>query len=247
MTIERRIRGLHYHQWLEDTDDIPFGAEVLAYDGTTSMQAAYAMLGLAAGAGSSTSHKYLAAFLAEVHGGSAVTETVNLTKTDNVVAGLVAKYSHIGTNASTYAGAALVAEIGDATTAAYAAVVAALGGDTAVTSATAAFAVDWQNSTPTSRFNYGLDLEGLAAHDGYLVPRYNKGFIRMGGRAVAQETVADLLILAGTSAPSNGSSGTGAGDAGAGSLYIRQSGSNSKIYINGNTKASPTWNLVTSA
>jgi len=252
MTIEKRIRGLHYHQWMEDSDGIPLGVEVLAYDGSGSMQGFSSMLGLAAGAGSSTSTspKYLAGIMGEVHGGEDVDDEVNLTATANMIAGVIGKYSHKGTNASTYMGSAVRAEIGSPTTAAQAAVLAVLGGDSGVTSAGAAFGVDWENSTPTSRFNHGLDLEGPGSHDSYLVPRYNKSFLRMGGRypnAGTVETVADLIVIAGTASPTDGTSGTGAGDAGAGSLYIRQSGSSSRIYVNANTKASPTWKEVTQA
>lgn len=251
MTTEKRIRGLGYHQWLEDTDGVPFGAEIIGYDGTNqSIQAASFMLGLKAAAGSSTSTspKTLAAMHAELHGDGAVNDTVNLSATANILAAINGKYSHRGTNASTYSGAALRAEIGDQTTAARAAVLAVLGGDSGTTSATAAFGVDWENSTGASRFNLGLDLEGPAAHDGYQVPRYNQAFIRMGGRvqnaAGAVVTVSDIVVLAGTADPTDGTSGTGLNVAAAGSLYVRQSGSDSKLFINTNTAASPTWTVV---
>ena len=45
--------------------------------------------------------------------------------------------------------------------------------------------------------------------------------------------------------PTDGTSGTGAAWAGPGSLCVDTT--NMKLYINGNTKASPTWKLVTSA
>lgn len=251
MTIEKRIRGMHYHQWLEDTDGIPLGVEILGYDGTgQSMQGFSSMLGLAAGAGSSTSTspKYLGGLMAEVHGASSVDTTVNLTRTANIVAAIIAKYSHVGTNASTYMGAALRAEIGASTTAARAAVLAVLGGDNGVTSAGAAFAVDSENSTSTSRFNDGLDLEGTGVHDSYLLPRYNMGFIRMGGRVVnaagAVVTVTNIRILGGTAAPTDGTSGTGAANAGPGSVYMRQDGTDSNFYINRGSLASPTWVTV---
>ena len=50
----------------------------------------------------------------------------------------------------------------------------------------------------------------------------------------------DICILAGSGAPVDGTSGTGAGNAGPGSIYL----GNSKAYINTNTKASPTWTVV---
>lgn len=178
MTEEIRIRGLHYHQWMENTDAVPFGVEVLAYDGTgQSMQAGSFMLGLAAGAGSSTSTspKTLAALMAEVHGGNEVSDSVALTRTANSVAAIVGRYSHVGTNASTYLGAAIRGEIGGLSTSAYAAILAVLGGDNGTTTATAAFAIDYENSTVASGFLYGLDLAGGGSHDGYRAVTFRDG------------------------------------------------------------------------
>lgn len=50
-----------------------------------------------------------------------------------------------------------------------------------------------------------------------------------------------LRIMTGAGAPTNGTSGTGAGKAGPGSLYLDYT--NKTIYQNTNTKASPTWTL----
>lgn len=50
---------------------------------------------------------------------------------------------------------------------------------------------------------------------------------------------ADVRDLVGSGAPTNGTSGTGVGDAGPGSTYWDYT--NSQVYINTNTKASPTW------
>jgi len=49
-------------------------------------------------------------------------------------------------------------------------------------------------------------------------------------------------IMYGAGAPSDGTSGTGAGLYHPGSLYIDTTGA--KLYINTNTKASPTWTVV---
>lgn len=250
MTREARVRGIKHNQVMESPDELPLFVEVVRWDRTGSMQAIGANLGLAAAVGSSTagSPKYLAGLMAEVFGDDSVDTTVNLTGTQNVIAAIIGKYSHIGTNASTYMGAAIRAEIGAQTTAARAAVLAVLGGDSGVTSAGAAFAVDFESSTPASRFNDGLDLEGTGAHDSYLVPRYNMGFIRMGGRVVnaagATVTVTNIRILGGTAAPTDGTSGTGAANAGPGSVYMRQDGTDSNFYINRGTLASPTWVTV---
>lgn len=56
--------------------------------------------------------------------------------------------------------------------------------------------------------------------------------------------VGGVMIFTGSAAPTNGTTGTGAGDAAPGSLYIRASGSNSKLFINTNTISSPTWTVV---
>lgn len=55
----------------------------------------------------------------------------------------------------------------------------------------------------------------------------------------------DVVYFQGAGVPVDGTSGTGAGMAGKGSLYIDRT--NANHYINGNTKASPTWKLVTRA
>ena len=249
MAREIRIRGLVDRQWMGSTDDSGIFVQTVEWDRLTSMQCVAGDLGLAAGAGSSTagSPGYMAAIMGNVIVGSPGS-AVNLTATHNIVAGVIGKYDHVGTNASGYFGAAMLAEIGDGATAARAAVLAVMGGDSTASSAFAAFGVDWNASTVASRFNTGLDLEGPAAHNDYLIPRYNQSFIRMGGRiqnAVGDPvTVNDICVLAGTAAPTNGTSGTGAGVAAAGSLYIRQSGSDSVLSINTNTLASPTWTVV---
>ena len=53
-----------------------------------------------------------------------------------------------------------------------------------------------------------------------------------------------LWLFSGSAAPTDGTSGTGAGWAGPGSIYVRGSTTNSKAYINTNTKASPTWTVI---
>lgn len=54
-----------------------------------------------------------------------------------------------------------------------------------------------------------------------------------------------LYELTGSGAPTDGTSGTGAGFAGPGSRYTDYT--NAKMYINGGTKASPAWGIFTSA
>ncbi len=55
----------------------------------------------------------------------------------------------------------------------------------------------------------------------------------------------DVWTVCGSGAPTNGTSGTGAGLCGPGSEY--RDYTNANFYINANTKASPTWKLVTRA
>lgn len=52
-------------------------------------------------------------------------------------------------------------------------------------------------------------------------------------------------VLSNAGVPTDGTSGTGAGVAGKGSICLDVT--NGKAYLNGNTTASPTWKLVTSA
>lgn len=52
----------------------------------------------------------------------------------------------------------------------------------------------------------------------------------------------NVVLMSGVGAPTNGT--TGAGFAGPGSLYMDATATTSKLYINTNTMASPTWVAV---
>jgi len=135
------------------------------YAGVNSFQPIGVDLNLAAGAGSSTDSKYIAPIMGNVIGDT-------LTKTKSYIGALIGKLSIIGAKLSTYPWAAVVGEVGDGVIGATAAaIVAVLGGDSALTGARAAFAVDNQNSTPGSGFDYVI--ASNANHDGYghVVPR----------------------------------------------------------------------------
>lgn len=139
------------------TGDEPI--EIIDADASTgSHQAIAADLELAATAGRDTS-AYKGAIMGNVIGSA-------LTKLGNIVAGIIGKYSIESTNASNYPKAGVIGEVGDSTTTADGAFVAVLGGDSGVTTARAAYTIDNQNSTPNSKFTYGLDLRGVD-HDGY--------------------------------------------------------------------------------
>jgi len=86
----------------------------------------------------------------------------NLTKTNNYVVGVTGTYNVTGTNASEFPKVGLLGVVGDQTTSADAAIMAYLDGDGGMTTAGAAFKVAMINSTASSGFNYGLDLEMLS-------------------------------------------------------------------------------------
>lgn len=65
--------------------------------------------------------------------------------------------------------------------------------------------------------------------------------IKVGGICLSDGT----HWISGAGAPTDGTSGTGSGFAGVGSLYSDTT--NANLYINGGTQASPTWKLVTRA
>lgn len=68
---------------------------------------------------------------------------------------------------------------------------------------------------------------------------FTRGANRADGGYVLKNSVR-IFVLAGV--PVNGTSGTEAGVAGKGSLVVDST--NGKLYINTNTKASPTWTVV---
>mgnify|MGYP001607314335 CR=1 FL=1 len=155
-----------------------------------------------------------------------------LTKTNVVQAGVHGVYWVTSTNASTWPTAAVIGEIHDGTTTADAAVLALVGGDSNTATAGAAFGVVSMNSTSATPFTYGLDLSP-AALGAFLRVNFANADIRLSN---------DVVVKPGTGAPADGVSGTGAGFAGPGSLYVNIS--DGKWYTNTNTKASPTWTVV---
>lgn len=172
--------------------------------------------------------------------------------TQNILAGVIGKFDWTGTHLSTYPKGAVIGEIGDTVTGAaatgqFCALCGVMGGDSGVATTKAMFGVDWLNSAPATAADFGLDLQGPGTHDGYLAPRYEKAPIILGGRTLNAgviESPADVCVMVGTGATTNGTSGTGAGNCGPGSLYIRADGASSTLLINTNTKASPTWSAI---
>lgn len=182
-------------------------------------------LTVTAGSSTSASPKFLAGMM-----GNVFDDGAPLTRTSNYLGGVIGHMSIVGTISSTYPVGAVLAGISDGSTDSDGAVVAYIDGDSAVTTSNAAFKVKHNNSQAGSGFNFGLDLFD-ATHDGYNAISYLKGEIRLLGEA---------MIFTKAGAPVNGT--TGANNAGPGSLLIDITGA--KLYINTNTKASPTWTVV---
>jgi hypothetical protein len=201
------------------------------YDGTGhSFQVVAADLELDPAAGSSdgSNPKFLAPGMGNLIGDT-------LTADANYLAGWIGAYSVIGTKATTFPAGALLGIIMDGVDEVDGAVVAVIDGDSGVTKANAAFKAMMNNSNAGSGFDYGLDLL-CPAHDGFLALAILKALSR---------SPHEVCDLEGDGVPTDGSSGTGAGFAGPGSRYTDYT--NANLYINGNTKASPTWKLVTRA
>lgn len=197
------------------------------YSGAKSHQVVGPDMNLSAGAGSAdgSNPKFLATIMGNVIGDS-------LTQDANYLAGVIGAYSITGAKATSYPAGAVLGQISDGVTAADGAFVAYVDGDSAVTKANAAFKAMSNNSNAGSGFDYGLDLTS-AAHDGYNALAILKADIRMSH---------DVCVFPGSVAPS---ASVGAGFAGPGSLYVYLT--TMKLYINGGTKATPDWKIVTSA
>lgn len=129
-----------------------------AYTGTSSFQPFGIDLNLGAAAGGTTG-KFLSPMMGNIFG-------TNLSKAGNYIGGGIFHYNIAGTNATTFPSGAVLAGIGDGTTSAKCAVCAYIDGDSALTTAGAAFKVMHNNSTPNSKFTYGVDLFD-ASHDGF--------------------------------------------------------------------------------
>ncbi|HXN74931.1 MAG TPA: hypothetical protein VN855_00380 [Candidatus Acidoferrum sp.] len=212
-----------------DAATLSLGGESF-FSGSGSFQPVAPDLNVGPGVGSNngSNPKYIAAVMGNILGDS-------LTNTANYLAGVIGAYSLTGTLASTYPAGAVLGQITDGVTDADGAFVAYVDGDSSVTKANAAFKAMSNNSNAGSGFSYGLDLTS-PAHDGYNALAILKADIRMSH---------DVCTFSGATAPVDGGSGTGAGFAGTGSLYIaRDTG---KGYLNGGSKATPAWKIITSA
>lgn len=148
------------------------------YNDSGSRQALEADLEVAAAAG--TSDEGDSAYLGGVMGnilGSA------LTKTHNIIAGVIGKLSVGGSRATTYPLAAVAGEIGEDSEHADAAVVAVIGGDSGAVNADAAFGIDHLNSNAGAGFDWIVNGH-KEAHDGYDAGVPLKGFARVNVNSV---------------------------------------------------------------
>jgi hypothetical protein len=166
--------------------------------------------------------------MGNIHGDS-------LLKTGDYLAGVIGADSITGVKATKYPKGGVIGQISDGVTDSDGAVVAEIDGDSGLTKANAAFKGMMRNSTAGSGFDYGLDLYD-PAFGSYKPLAILKALLR---------TPNQVCVLEHSGVPVDGVAGTGAGFAGPGSLCIDYAGK--KMYINGNTAASPTWKIFTSA
>jgi hypothetical protein len=156
----------------------------------------------------------------------------NLSSTATYYVGASGRYLITGTNASTFAKAGAMGVVGNTTTTADAAVMAWMDGDGGTTTARAGFGIGMTQSTGTSGFDYGMDLNLQdAVGGGGSVQPYKKAEIRLSN---------DVVVITGSAAPTDGT--TGDNFAGPGSLYVATS--NGKLYIQTGLITSPTWVVV---
>lgn len=204
------------------------------YTGARSYQPIGPDLNLDADAGRNTADgtSYLGAVMGNVIGAT-------LTKTANYLAGLIGKFSISGTKSTKYPAGGVLGIVGDngSDSVPDAPVVSVLDGDSDQAKAIAFFKARTLNSTSGSGADYGVDLfDSEAIGLGYLQNVTRKAIVR---------SVKEVCWLEKAGVPTDGSGGDGAGFAEKGSLCTDLS--NGNLYINGNTKASPTWKLVTRA
>ena len=159
----------------------------------------------------------------------------NLTSTATYYIGATGRYLITGTNASTFAKTGVMGVVGNTTTTADSAVMAWMDGDGGTTTARAGYAIGMTNSTGTSGFDYGMDLNLQdAVGGGGSVQDYKKAEIRVSN---------NVVVMTGAGVPTDGT--TGDNFAGPGSMYVDITGAN--LYIQTGLITSPVWKLVTRA
>lgn len=207
---------------------VPIGGIEDTFTGDSSYQTVAPDLTLDAAVGDDTDTHYFAAGMFNLFGAA-------LTKTKNYLGGVIGAYSITGVKATTYPSGAVLAQITDGVTDCDGAVVAYIDGDSAQTNCGAMFKVRSNNSTAASGPNFGVDLQD-AAHDGFQpvdAAFYKSAPLRL---------VGDVCMLVGAGNPVDGT--TGASVTGPGSLYFDTTVTTKAVYVNTNTKASPTWTAL---
>lgn len=240
MAREIQVKGIGSLPWLEiDRDTMGLFVKAVDIDDAGHIQAIAADMSVLAAVGRSTGSDpaYVAAMMGNLLG-------AGLTKTANYMAGVWGKYSISGAKSTTFPTGGVV---GEAAGRCDGAVVAVVGqhDDDKEARITAMFKVAIDNTnvsiaSPTATIDFGLDLYDGRNALGDI--NYQKGDIRLGGKIKDTAAGNNVLLMRNAGAPTNGTSGTGAGNAGPGSLLIDTT--NSKLYINTNTLASPTWTVV---
>ena len=156
----------------------------------------------------------------------------NLASTATYYIGATGRYLVTGTNASTFAKAGVMGVVGNTTTTADAAVMAWMDGDGGETTARAGFGIGMTQSTNTSGFDYGMDLQLQdAVGGGGSVQPYKKAELRVSN---------NVVVITAAGQPTNGT--TGDNYAGVGSLYVDVTAG--KLYINTGAIDNPTWTVV---
>lgn len=202
------------------------------YGDADSYQPVAVDLELEAGAGTSDAGD--TAFIAPIMGNAL---GADLTKTHNYIGGVIGADSITGAKAGELQKGAVIGIAMDGVTDADAPVVSVIDGSdpSAVTRTRAMFAARMNNNNAGSGADFGLDL-----YDAGRSPAILSG----GGEPLAYAKAAvrlnaEVCIFAGSGAPVDGISGTGAGFAGPGSLYVRTT--SVKLYLNTGSRDSPTW------
>lgn len=149
----------------------------------------------------------------------------NLAQLYSTLAGVVGVYSVTGTNASVLPKCGLLGIVGDTTTTADAAIMAYMDGDGGSTTARAGYGIMMLNSTGSSKFSYGMDLQ-LQVVSGH------ESFSRAYG-------VADLRLNSGVVFYSG--AGVPSLSAPQGSMYLRTDGSGGDQVLYVNTAVGSNW------
>lgn len=201
-------------------------ANMSAYTGTASQQAVEGDQTLS-GTGVGKTGGYLGGVMGNVLGASTVTAAGNNASN---TAGVIGKYSIAGSAYTPgYKRGGVIGEASGNSDCAICATVSDSTNQEAIT-VDAMFGTDQQFGFSNSVINWGLNLRAVA-HDVYGVEAaYVKGDIQL---------LSTACILSGSGVPTDGPTGTGAGNCARGSVWMDTSGGG--FYSNTGSMASPAW------